>query len=116
MEEGHQLPVSAMVLAQALRSKACSSNDLAAKNSLGPRRRVPLVGMGAKEQPGDESACTRSCVSASRVVSDHAVLSLPALFSREEASLPAWAGPMPPRVRQRPSLLTLGCLVATRTI
>lgn len=61
MEEGHQLHVSATVLMQTLRSEACSSNDLAAKNNPGPRRRVAPVGIGAPEWPGDESACTR-CV------------------------------------------------------
>lgn len=98
MEEGHQLHVSATVLMQALCSEACSSNDLAAKNNPGPRRRVPPVGIGALERPGDESACTRSCASASCVVTDHAaipeVLFLPARFSREGASLPA--GTIPP--------------------
>lgn len=54
MEEGHQLHVSATVLMQALRSEACSSNDLAAKNNPGPRRRwrVAPVGIGAPERPG----------------------------------------------------------------
>lgn len=47
MEEGHQLHVSATVLMQALRSEACSSNDRAAKNNPGPRRRrVAGVGTG----------------------------------------------------------------------
>lgn len=95
--------VSAAALAQALRSKACSGNDLAAKNSPGPWRRAPPVGIGAKERPGDESACARLCVSASRVVNDRAaitsVLSLPARFSREEASPPVRAGSASPRAR-----------------
>lgn len=95
MEEGHQF-VSAAELAQALRSKVCSSHDLAAKNSPGPRRRAPPVGIGTKEQPGDESACARG-------VCQHHVLSaitdtlhLPARFSREEASSPGEAASIPP--------------------
>lgn len=53
MEEGHQLHVSATVLMQALRSEACSSNDLAAKNNPGPRRRrVAPAGIGARSGRG----------------------------------------------------------------
>lgn len=75
MEEGHQLHVSATALMQALRSEACSSNDLAAKNNPGPRRRrVAPAGIGAPERPGDESARTRPCASPSCAAAEHAPL------------------------------------------
>lgn len=64
MEEGHQLHVSATVLTPALRSEACSSNDLAAKNNPGPgrRRRAAPVGLGTPERPGMSQPAHGACV------------------------------------------------------
>lgn len=70
---------------------------------------MPPVGIGAPERPGDESACTRSCASASCVVTDHAAIPRCCFF------LHGLAGKGRP-CRQGPSLLTLVCLVVARQV
>lgn len=55
------MSVSAAALAQALRSEACGSHDMAANNS--SWRRAPPVGIGTTGRPGDESSRARLCVS-----------------------------------------------------
>lgn len=98
MEEGHQLHVSATVLMQALCSEACSSNDLAAKNNPGPRRRVAPVGIGAPERPGMSQPAHGRV--RHRHVQPPITQPFPRCwffstwFSREEASL--WAVTIPP--------------------